>query len=123
MKLITKEIEERFAEIGDQSQEKNPLVVAKFFNPVGAMTWYATEYEPDREVCFGYVTGFFEDEWGTFSIKELESVQLPLGLRIERDLYFREIRFNELMRKLALEQSKTIDISKEKEIDQEELEL
>jgi len=45
MKLLTKELISRFAEIGDQSQKRaeNTIVVAKFFNPVGAGTWYATE--------------------------------------------------------------------------------
>ncbi len=105
MKLITKELEKRFAQIGDQSQKADPLVVAKFFNPVGVLTWYATEYDKERDICYGYVTGMNFDEWGSFSIKELESVKLPLGLHIERDLYFIETRFNTLMRKQELEQN------------------
>jgi len=36
------------------------------------------------------------DEFGYFSIHELESLRLPLGLKIERDLYFDEIPFNDL---------------------------
>lgn len=98
MKLITKELENRFAQIGDQSQSKDPVIVAKFFNPCGAETWYATEYDKDNDICFGYVTGMWEDEFGSFSIKELEELKLPFGLHIERDRFFKEIRFNELIK-------------------------
>jgi hypothetical protein len=102
MKLMTKEIEKRFAEVGDQSEVKNPLVIAKFFSPVGGATWFASEYDPETKTCYGYVkdlvpseNGMF-DEFGYFSITELESVTLPFGLKIERDLHFDEITFDEL---------------------------
>lgn len=100
MKLITQTLLNRFNTLGDQSEQMNPLVVAKFFDPCGSATWYATEYYPETGICYGYVTGLFEDEWGTFSISELESIRLPFGLSIERDIHFTEIRFNDLMKKL-----------------------
>lgn len=34
MQLMTKELEKRFAEIGCQENIKDPIVVAKFFNPI-----------------------------------------------------------------------------------------
>lgn len=43
MKLMTKEIEEKFKKTGRQGDNPDPIVVAKFFNPAGAATWYATE--------------------------------------------------------------------------------
>ena len=95
MKLITKEIEQRFDEVGDQSEVENPLILSKFFNPCGSETWYATEYNTKTNICYGYVTGMFEDEWGTFSIDELESLELPFGLSIERDIHFKEKTFEE----------------------------
>jgi hypothetical protein len=97
MKLITKTLEERFEKIGDQSQSIDPIFIAKFFNPCGSATWYATEYDKQTNICFGYVTGMDFDEWGTFSIEELESLKLPYGLKIERDLYFKEIRSNKFI--------------------------
>ena len=97
MKLITKTLEDHFAQVGDQSEISNPLIIAKFFNPCGSQTWYASEYDKERQICFGYVTGMAFDEWGTFSIQELESLKLPFGLKIERDLYFKETRFKELI--------------------------
>ncbi|MEQ9263284.1 MAG: DUF2958 domain-containing protein [Owenweeksia sp.] len=98
MKLMTKTLEQRFAEIGDQSETKKPLVIAKFFNPCGSGTWYATEYDPETRIFFGYVTGLQFDEWGSFSLDELQNLKLPLGLKIERDLWFKEKPFSELIK-------------------------
>ncbi|MGC4129235.1 MAG: DUF2958 domain-containing protein [Bergeyella sp.] len=99
MKLITKELEKRFAKVGEQLNNPDPLIIAKFFDPCGSGTWYATEYDPETQICFGYVTGLAFDEWGTFSIKELEELPLLLPkLRIERDRFFKEIRFKELIK-------------------------
>ncbi|MBN8643470.1 MAG: DUF2958 domain-containing protein [Flavobacteriales bacterium] len=103
MKLITIALEERFEKIGDQSQTTDPIIVAKFFNPCGSATWYATEYDKENKICFGYVTGMAFDEWGTFSIEELESIKLPFGLGIERDIYFKETRFKEIIKEQDLE--------------------
>lgn len=94
MKLITKELEKRFHEVGRQDVP-NPVVICKFFNPCGPGTWYATEYDSEN-ICFGYVTGLGFDEWGDFSISELEALQCPpLGLPIELDLYTSEKTISE----------------------------
>ncbi len=92
MKLITKALIERFAQIGRQDEVKDPIVVAKFFNPTGAGTWYATEYDPETRCFFGYVSifGDHNDEWGYFTLAELEEYRGRFGLGIERDLYFSE---------------------------------
>ena len=90
MKLMTKELEARFRAIGRQEGQKDPIVVAKFFNPTGAGTWYATEYDPDERCFFGFVSIFgtpHEDEWGYFSLDELQEFRGKLGLGIERDIH------------------------------------
>lgn len=89
---MTKELEKRFAEVGRQEDVKDPVVIAKFFNPCGAGTWYATEYDPERRVFFGYASifGDHNDEWGTFSLEELTEYRGRFGCGIERDLYFKE---------------------------------
>ncbi|GEM_PF-2588569 len=90
MILLTEELEKRFAEVGDQDGKGgDALVIARFFTPDSGWTWYATEYVPADRVFFGYVCGI-EDEWGYFSLDEMESVRGPLGLGIERDLHFTE---------------------------------
>ena len=99
MKLLTKGLLERFAKVGRQEETADPIVVAKFFNPTGAGTWYATEYDPEEKIFFGYVSifGDWNDEWGSFSLEELESYQGKFGLGIERDIYFGEKKINEVV--------------------------
>jgi len=103
MKLITKEIENRFREIGRQDVP-NPIVVVKFFNPCGPGTWYAIEYDHENRICFGYVTGLGYSEWGSFSVQELEELKCPpLGLPIERDQYTSEKKITEHCPELKFE--------------------
>lgn len=90
MKLLTQPLEARFKELGTQEDSEDAIVVAKFFNPSGSGTWYAISYDPEYKICFGYVTGLGYDEFGYFSITEMEEMTLPFGLTIERDLYFKE---------------------------------
>lgn len=91
MKLLTKEIINKLPSIGSQDG-KDPSeipVIIKFFTPWTNWTWYVTEGEKrdDDYLFFGLVNGF-ESELGYFSLKELESVRGPFGLKIERDMYF-----------------------------------
>ncbi len=100
MRLMTKHLERRFAQVGSQENVKDPVIVAKFFNPTGAGTWYATEYDPKDKMFFGYVSifGDWNDEWGYFSLAELESYLGPWGLGIERDRYWTEIIVSKVIR-------------------------
>ncbi len=100
MKLLTKQLEQRFAQVGAQDVE-NPLVIARFFNPAGGQTWYATEYNAQYQVFFGYVSLFndYNNELGSFSLEELESIQGKFGLGIERDLYYQEQTLDEIKKK------------------------
>ena len=100
MRLMTKELEKRFSKVGSQEHVKDPMIIAKFFNPCGAGTWYATEYFPEEKLFFGYVSifGDWNDEWGYFSLAELQSFKGPLGIGIERDLYFGEQKVSSVIR-------------------------
>jgi hypothetical protein len=54
-----------------------------------------------KESCFfGYVSifGDWNDEWGYFSLDELESFTGQFGLGIERDLYFQEKRASKVVK-------------------------
>ena len=98
MKLITDEFINTMKKypFGSQSEEKDPFVPAKFFNPCGAGTWFIYEYNPETKIAFAYVIGLGFDELGAVSIKELENTRLPLqGLTIEKDLHFRPGRLSE----------------------------
>ena len=94
MKLMTPELEKSFKKLQKTSDSKDPLIIAKFFNPVGAGTWYATEYNPKTRVCYGYVD-LLEKEWGSFSLDELEAIKLPRGVEIELDILWRPKTFSE----------------------------
>lgn len=101
MSLMTPQLEKRFAQVGSQENVKDPVIIAKFFNPAGAGTWYATEYDPANKMFFGYVSIFGDsnDEWGYFSLQELESYESPYHTGIERDLYWREKRVSQVIAK------------------------
>jgi hypothetical protein len=101
MRLLTKELENRFTKVGSQENSKDPIIIAKFFNPSGAGTWYATEYDAETRTFFGYASifGDWNDEWGYFSLDELQSYRGRLGLGIERDLYFTEQPFSQVIKK------------------------
>jgi hypothetical protein len=104
MPLLTPELLERFRQVGRQSASEDPLVICKFFNPLGAGTWLATEYLEEEKLFYGYVSLFNNhcNEWGYFSLEELESYRHPLGLGIERDLYFPEMPMSEAAQREAI---------------------
>jgi hypothetical protein len=86
MKLLTKEIH-RQLRAADPQTAKVP--VCKFFNPCGAQTWLIFAMEEDEDTLWGVADlGMGYIEWGTISLSELKSLKLPMGLSIERDLWF-----------------------------------
>ena len=103
MKLMTKEIERQIPKLYEQDGKgEDAVVFVKFFNPCGAGTWFATEYDPEQRLFFGYAEIFpGEGELGYFSLDELESVRGPLGLGIERDIYFKPKTLGEAKSSLA----------------------
>ena len=86
MKLITEEIKAKLASNkGDANVDKPYL---KLFSPTGAATWLITEIV-DEDTLFGLCDlGMGFPELGYVSLHELESIRLPMGLGIERDMYF-----------------------------------
>jgi hypothetical protein len=68
-------------------QGDDVLARIKLFTPDSSWTWYLTEYDADDDVAFGLVNGH-EEELGYVSIAELRAARGPLGLRVERDIYW-----------------------------------
>jgi len=87
MKLLTKEIKEQATKQYDKGSDMEQMVVAKYFDPMGSWKWFLMNMHKDDDYCWGIVKGH-EVEMGSFSMKELESIKLPFGLTIERDLMF-----------------------------------
>jgi hypothetical protein len=104
MKLLTKEIEKGLPALyaTEEVDTADKVLVAKFFDPCGRGTWYAVERDPASNNCFGYCVsplGPDCDEWGYFSLTELEGVRTRFGLGIERDTSWRPCKFSEMMAK------------------------
>jgi hypothetical protein len=97
MELLTQALREaliasavaRFAARDADRRDPDPAPVVKWFNPVGAATWLATELDGDGDTLFGLADlGFGCPELGSFSLAEITALRLPFDLTIERDLSF-----------------------------------
>lgn len=97
MKLLTKELEKQFPKLYESEEipAEDKKVIAKFFTPWASWTWYATEFDGE-DLFYGLVDGQ-EKEWGYFSLKELESITGPAGLKIERDRYFGQPKIKDIL--------------------------
>ena len=102
MKLLTKAITNRAIKQYPLGSDMEQMVVAKFFNPVGLGTWDLMNMHEDNDYCWG-ICHIFEWEMGSFSINELKSVELPYGLNIERDKFFKPVKAIDLWTKLKKE--------------------
>lgn len=85
--LLTPELRAALPPLYGQEGAEDPIVYARFFTPDASWTWYVTEYDPAEGRFFGRVDGF-ESELGYFLLEELETARGPLGLPIERDVWF-----------------------------------
>lgn len=96
MKLMTKTLAKKMPKLygTEYMPLEDKVAVAKFFHPASDWTWYAIEYD-GNDLCWGLVSGN-EEEFGYFSISELESIHGPFELSVERDIYFRPVRIAEL---------------------------
>lgn len=94
-KFLTKALENKLPAFYSQEDNPDPIAQAKWFDPTGNWTWYATEYDPQSGMFFGLVQGH-EEELGYFSRGELSELQGNWGLPIERDLYFKPKPLSEI---------------------------
>ena len=96
MKLINNEIKNKLPTLYEQDGKGyDAIAYIKFFTPDSNWSWYVTEFD-GKDIFFGLVDGF-EKELGYFSLAELEGVKGPLGLKIERDLYFKPTKLKDIM--------------------------
>jgi len=92
MELLTDEIKKALPKL--YSTEDIPVdnkeIICKFFNPMGAGTWYVVEgdQQPDGDWQFFGLVDLLEKEWGYFTLSELQSIKLPFGMGIERDIHW-----------------------------------
>lgn len=94
MKLLTREQEQQLlangrANVGrENTHDFKPVV--KLYCPWNLAVWLLTELDPENcDIAFGLCDlGMGFPELGNVSLSEIESVEGPGGLRIERDLHF-----------------------------------
>ena len=88
-KLLTKELQALLPALNAQEDVADPIVHAHFFNPSGTGDWWITEGSLDEGDYYMFgLCDLGSPELGYVSINELDSVRGPLGLGIERDLYW-----------------------------------
>jgi len=101
MKLFTKAIEAKAqAQFPLGSDLEKQVVVAKFFDPTGAGTWYLVNQDPQYNDYLWGICHIFEWEVGSFSKSELKNFVGKFGLGIERDLHFEEVNAKEFYNNL-----------------------
>ncbi len=96
--MLTQEIIKKLPAIHSM-EETDPSeipIICKFFTPWAGWTFFVTEGELILDetgeqtgdyLFFGYVVGHYR-ELGYFVLSELEEINGPFGLKVERDLHF-----------------------------------
>jgi len=104
MKLLTQQIRRKLPPLYSQDGKGGKAVAyVKYFTPSSSWTWLVLEGEPvldesQNEIdykFFGLVFGH-EREFGYFLLSELEEARGPMGLPIERDLYWQPKTLEEI---------------------------
>jgi len=117
MKLLTDEIRKKLPPLYAQDGKDGKAVAfVKYFTPSSSWTWLVLEGEPVQDEAqqeidfkfFGLVYGH-EREFGYFLLSELEEVQGPMGLPIERDLYWQPKTLEEIAPEMFRDSEKVGD--------------
>ena len=111
MKLLTKEIVEKFKKYPLCSQENvngmDKKVLVKFFNPYGVGTWIITEASEENGdwLMFGLADLGYGYEWGYVSFNELNAIRVSVfgaKLPLERDMYIGNCKVKDLVQESEL---------------------
>jgi hypothetical protein len=101
MELLPVELRKTLPPLYSQESCPTPIVHVKLFTPDSPFTWFVTEGAEQEDgdwLLFGFVIGL-EEEWGYSLLTELASVRGPLGLAVERDLWFHPGPIDEVLRR------------------------
>jgi hypothetical protein len=85
-------------DLGETENQDDPPAVIKLFTPDSDFTWYVIEYDEETKKGYGLVARSDSTltELGYFSLEEIREVKGPMGLRIERDKWFRPTPVSQL---------------------------
>ncbi len=84
-----------------ENKNGDAIAYVKLFTPDSHFTWYILEIDDDNNLCFGYVVADF-NEYGYFTLLELESLRGPLNMRVERDIYFNPTRIADIIKEHSI---------------------
>jgi hypothetical protein len=72
----------------DGKAETEKMAHFRLFLPDSVWVWYVVEYDPQKRLCFGLVSGPAELLLGDFFLDDLKKWHGPLGMAVERDLHW-----------------------------------
>src|SRR5690242_6522565 len=101
MELLPVELRKTLPPLYSQESCPTPIVHVKLFTPDSSFTWYVTEGAEQEDgdwLLFGLLIGF-EKEWGYSLLSEIASARGPLGLPVERDLWFKPGPIDQVLRR------------------------
>jgi len=108
-RLLTEAIRKQLPPLYSQDGKGGEAIAyAKYF--LGGFTWWATEFD-GQDMFFGLVEGQCR-ELGYFTLSELESVRGPMGLPVERDLYFKPTRLKQIAPELFARTPRNVSVRK-----------
>lgn len=125
--LLTPKIKARFKAIGHQSNEVDPIVVAKLIHGDHAFEIYLIDYYPEINFCLGYRRDLRDKDYNpsfqAVNVSVLEQRRGDEGIRIELDPDFKECRLSECVKelrfKIRMEKLKQKREDKERNKDQD----
>lgn len=97
MRLMTNEIKDIIIDnyhrqnLYQNPIQYDPMPVVKYFTPWSGATWLIVDMNPeDQDTLFGLCDlGMGTPELGYVSLRELETLKGPFGLKVERDLHWK----------------------------------
>lgn len=89
MELLPDALRQQLPTRGSIEDEPDPTVYAKFFHITSSFYWYVLAFDGE-DILYGYVSSPMAEEFGTFSLSELENIgdSTRMVMPIERDLVF-----------------------------------
>ncbi len=72
---------------GTTEHARDPLLHVKLFTPDAGWRWYIVEYDAKQRVALAYIPAAV-DTWDELSLDSLTTMRGPMGLAVERDLFW-----------------------------------
>ena len=97
MMLLTKQNKKDLPALysGENILPADKICQVKFFHPFCSMTWFATEFDPETGMFFGWVENGQMSEWGNFTLQEMKDLKVR-GLPMERDMWFKPTQMKDI---------------------------